>query len=133
MHEPSIQTIDAYIEGYPKDVRKLLQQMRKAIHRAAPTATETITYGIPTFVLGKNLVHFGGFATHIGFYPTPSGITAFKKELSAYTLSKGTVQFPLDQPLPIVLIEKIVRYRVKEHLRYFVKKPVPHKRVKSRK
>lgn len=128
MHEPSTQTIDAYIEGYPKDVRKLLQQMRKAIHRAAPTATETITYGIPTFVLGKNLVHFGGFSTHIGFYPTPSGITAFKKELSAYTLSKGTVQFPLDKPLPIVLIEKIVRYRVKEHLRYFVKKLPPHKK-----
>ncbi len=126
-------TIDTYIETYPKNVQKLLQQMRKAIHRAAPTATETIAYGIPTFVLGKNLVHFGGFATHIGFYPSPSGIAAFKQELSRYPLSKGTVQFPLDKPLPIVLIEKIVRFRAKEHLRYFVKKPVPHKKAKVKK
>jgi uncharacterized protein YdhG (YjbR/CyaY superfamily) len=106
--------IDTYIAEHPDQVRELLSEIRAAIRRAAPDAIETIKYGIPTFVQGENLVHFAGFRKHIGFYPAPSGIAAFREELSRYKSAKGSVQFPLDEPLPLKLIGQIVRFRVKE-------------------
>lgn len=112
----SITNIDEYIKQYPKDVQKILQQIRETIHAVAPDALEKISYGIPTFTLKGNLVHFGAYKTHIGFYPGPLGIETFKKELSGYTTSKGTVQFPLDKPIPYDIITKIVEFRVKKSL-----------------
>ena len=110
------QTIDEYISGYPKDVQKLLQAVRTTIKKAAPKAEEAIKYGIPTFVLNGNLVHFGGFKNHIGFYPAPQGIEEFKKELSVYEGAKGSIKFPLDKPMPLALISKIVKFRAKRNL-----------------
>ena len=108
-------TINAYIRTFPRDVQSILQKVRRIIKQAAPKAKEAISYGIPTFKLdGKNLVHFGGWKKHIGFYATPSGNVAFKKELSKYQGAKGSVRFPLDKPIPYGLIKKIVKYRVKE-------------------
>jgi uncharacterized protein YdhG (YjbR/CyaY superfamily) len=107
-------TIDEYIAAFPPDVRKVLQDVRTTIRKAAPDAAEAMKYGIPTFVQGENLVHFGGFKTHVGFYPTPSGIAAFERELAAYEGAKGSVQFPLDKRLPLPLIARIVKFRVKE-------------------
>jgi len=105
--------IDSYIKSFPKDVQVPLAQMRATIKKAAPKADETIRYGIPTFRFqNKNLVHFGGFKTHIGFFPSPAGIAAFKKELLPYKLSKGTIQFPLDKKLPLTLVTKIVKFRL---------------------
>ncbi|MBL7710591.1 MAG: DUF1801 domain-containing protein, partial [Chitinophagaceae bacterium] len=94
---------DEFIAGFPKETQELLNKIRAIIQKAAPKATETISYGIPTFVLEGNLVHFSGYKTHIGFYPGAAGIEAFTKELSNYVTSKGTVQFPLDKPLPVGL------------------------------
>ena len=108
-------TIDEYISLFPDDVRTILNQVRQTIRAAAPEAQETINYQMPTFTLNGNLVHFAGFKNHIGFYPTPTGIEAFKDELSAYKGAKGSVQFPLDQPMPLSLIRRIVEYRVKEN------------------
>jgi len=108
-------TIDEYIAMYPDDVQKLLQQMRTIIHAAAPDATEKISYQMPTFFLNGNLVYFGAHKNHIGFYPAPRGLEAFKEELSMYKGSKGTVQFPFDQPLPVKLIIKIVEFRADEN------------------
>lgn len=108
--------IDEYIAGYPADVQQLLQTIRATIHNAAPDAEEAIAYGIPTFKLNGNLVHFGGYKNHIGFYPAPMGIEAFKEETAQYEAGKGTLQFPVDQPLPLVLIEKIVKFRVEKNL-----------------
>lgn len=110
------QTIDEYIAGHPPEVRQILKKIRATIRKAAPAAQETINYGIPTFALEGNLVHFATFKKHIGFYPTPSGIAKFKRELSAYEGAKGSVQFPLDQPIPYALIARIVKFRVKENL-----------------
>jgi uncharacterized protein YdhG (YjbR/CyaY superfamily) len=110
-------TIDEYIANYPKDIQALLKKMRQTIKKAAPNAEEKINYGIPTFTLaGRNLVHFGASKNHVGFYPTPSGIKQFEKELSVYEGAKGSVQFPFDQPIPYPLITKIVKFRVKENL-----------------
>jgi len=106
--------IDEYVGHCPQDVQPLLTQMRATIRQAAAQATEKISYGIPTFYLNGNLVHFGAAQNHIGFYPTPSGITAFKKELEPYKSSKGAVQFPKDKPLPLALVTRIVKFRVKE-------------------
>jgi len=106
--------IDEYIAGFPADVRKILEEIRAIIRTAAPDAEEAIKYRIPTFVLNGNLVHFAGFDRHVGFYPTPSGIEAFKDELAAYPNAKGSVQFPLDRPVPFGLIRQIVQFRVKE-------------------
>lgn len=113
--ETEVPNIDAYISGFPPETRLLLEQIRSTIHRAAPEAVEAMKYGMPTFVLEGNLVHFAGWKSHIGFYPVPSGIEAFKAELSIYKQSKGAVQFPLDQPMPLELISKIVKYRVQEN------------------
>jgi len=104
--------IDEYITSFPDDVQVLLQKIRNAIHEAAPEATEAIKYGIPTFILNGNLVHFGGYKNHIGFYPAPMGIEAFKEETSQYEAGKGTLQFALDKPLPLDLVERIVKFRV---------------------
>jgi len=113
---PTSKEIDKFISGYPEDVQEILNKVRATIRESAPDAEETINYGIPTFTLKGNLVHFSAFKTHIGFYPTPTGIEKFKKELSAYEGAKGSVKFPLDQPIPYALISKIVRFRVKENL-----------------
>ena len=109
------QSIDEYIKAFPEDVQPILKGLRAAIKAAAPGAGETISYGIPTFTLNGNLVHFAAYKNHIGFYPTSSGIRAFKKELSPYKTSTGTVQFAIDKPLPLALISKIVRFRVAEN------------------
>lgn len=109
-------TIAEYIAASPKDVQTLLEEIRAAIKAAAPAAAETINYGIPTFTLHGNLVHFAAFKNHIGFYPAPSGIEAFKKELSVYDGAKGSVQFPVKDKLPLALITKIVKFRVKENI-----------------
>ncbi len=108
--------IDKYIAGFPGETREILERLRLTIRKAAPGAEETINYGIPTFTLHGNLVHFGGFKNHIGFYPAPSGIEAFKKELSVYEGAKGSIKFPINKPLPFALITKIVKFRVKENL-----------------
>lgn len=109
-------TIDQYIAAYPQDVQFSLQKVRETIQKAAPDAKEAMAYGIPTFRLNGNLVHFGGYKKHIGFYPAPSGIDAFLEELAPYRAGKGTIQFPLSEPIPYALITKIVHYRVKENL-----------------
>jgi len=114
-HMP-VTTIDDYIAGFAKDVQVILEELRATIGKAAPEAEETINYQIPTFTVKGNLVHFAAYKGHIGFYPTPSGIAAFKKELSAYEGAKGSVQFPIDKPLPLRLITKIAKFRVKENL-----------------
>jgi uncharacterized protein YdhG (YjbR/CyaY superfamily) len=110
------QNIDEYIASFPNDVQEILEMIRMTIRKAAPDAEETINYQIPTFTLRGNLVHFAAFKEHIGFYPTPTGIDKFKKELSVYEGAKGSVKFPLDQPIPFDLIGKIVKFRVKENL-----------------
>jgi len=108
--------IDEYIAAFPNDVQNILQKIRMTIGNAAPDAEETIKYQMPTFTLKGNLVHFAAFKKHIGFYPVPTGIEKFKKELSVYEGGKGSVQFPLDKPIPFNLISKIVKFRVKENL-----------------
>lgn len=108
-------SIDEYIAGFPADVQEILQQIRTLIKKVAPDAQEAIKYQIPTFVLNGNLVHFAAFKKHIGFYPAPSGIEAFQDELSPYKSAKGSVQFPLDEPMPWSLLEKIVAFRVQEN------------------
>ena len=118
-------TIDEYIGAFPVNVQNLLEKMKETIRKAAPEAIESISYQMPTFKLnGKNLVHFAAFKNHIGFYPIPSGIEAFKKELSPYKQGKGSVQFPLNKPIPYDLVEKIVKYRVKENLEHVKKRLV---------
>lgn len=118
----SADSIDNYIRSFPEDVQVLLQEVRITIQKAAPTATETIKYGIPTFVLNGNLVHFGGYKSHIGFYPGAAGIEAFHKEIASYHNSKGAVQFPINKAIPHALIQKIVRYRVEQNEQKLAKK-----------
>ena len=108
--------IDEYIANFPKDVQEILNNLRAIIQEAAPEAEEAISYQMPTFRLKGNLVHFAAYKNHIGFYPMPSGIEKFKKELSLYEGAKGSVKFPIDKPLPFDLISKIVSFRVKENL-----------------
>jgi uncharacterized protein YdhG (YjbR/CyaY superfamily) len=108
-------TIDEYISPFPKDIQKILEAVRKTIKESAPDAEEAISYQMPTFKLNGNLVHFAAFKNHIGFYPTPSGTEKFKKEISVYRSGKGSIQFPIDKPMPLSLIKKIVQYRVKEN------------------
>ena len=107
--------IDEYIAGFPTEVQQVLQQVRATIRKAAPEAEEAIKYQIPTFTLNGNLVHFAAFTHHVGFYPTPDGIESFKDELSAYERAKGSVQFPLDRPMPLDLISRIVKHRVRQN------------------
>lgn len=106
--------IDEYIETFPPGTRTILEKMRETIHEAAPAATEAISYGIPAFRLNGILVYFAAFARHIGFYPTASGIAAFEAELTPYVHGKGSIQFPLDRPIPYDLVRRIVEFRVGE-------------------
>ncbi|MFT3893608.1 MAG: DUF1801 domain-containing protein [Anaerolineales bacterium] len=114
--KPTSKDVNKFIATYPKEVQEVLNKVRETIREAAPGAQETINYGIPTFTLNGNLVHYSALTHHIGFYPTPSGIEKFQKELSKYEGAKGSVKFPLDQPIPYALITKIVKFRVKENL-----------------
>lgn len=128
MKQTAPATIDEYIAGFPADIQELLEKVRATIHKAAPDATEAISYQMPTFKQNGNLVHFAAFKSHIGFYPVPSGIEAFKQELSKYPQGKGSVQFPLDKPIPYALITKIVKFRVKENLAQAQAKAKPKKK-----
>jgi uncharacterized protein YdhG (YjbR/CyaY superfamily) len=112
----TVTTIDEYIDGFPADIQSRLRKLRATIRRAAPMATEKIAYRMPTFYLDGNLVHFAAFQRHIGFYPAPRGIAAFRDALSKYKGAKCSVQFPHDEPLPLALIAKIVEFRVGETL-----------------
>lgn len=116
MTEAKPKNIDEYIAHFPTDVQTMLEQVRATIKEAAPDARETIKYAMPTFMLNGNLVHFAAFKNHIGFYATPTGNEAFKKDLSGYKTAKGSIQFPLDRPMPLPLLSKIVKFRVKENL-----------------
>lgn len=115
MNNTKPQNIDEYIEQFPADIQAILQEVRQTIREAAPQAREKISYQMPTFDLHGNLVHFGAHKEHIGFYPTPSGIEAFASELAGYESSKGAVKFPLDQPIPLDLVGRIVKFRVEEN------------------
>jgi uncharacterized protein YdhG (YjbR/CyaY superfamily) len=108
--------VDEYIAIFPEAIRSKLESLREAVRKAAPGTEEIISYNMPAYKLNGILVYFAAYKSHIGFYPTATGIEAFKKELSGYKTSRGTVQFPLDEKLPIALITKIVKYRVKENL-----------------
>jgi uncharacterized protein YdhG (YjbR/CyaY superfamily) len=118
---PQPMTIDEYIAGFPQAVQEILEKIRMTVKNSAPGAQEAIKYQIPTFILNGNLVHFAAFKNHIGFYPSPTGIEAFKDELSVYKGEKGSVRFPLDKPIPYELISRIVEFRVKENLAKAVK------------
>lgn len=109
-------TIEEYIAIFPKEIQEVLYKLKRTIKKEAPDAEEAISYQMPTFKLKGNLVHFAAFKNHIGFFPTPSAIVAFKKELSGYETSKGTIRFPLEKPMPYDLVKKIVKYRVKENI-----------------
>ena len=112
-----LKTVDEYLAAFPTEVQDVLEKIRSTIRESAPKADEAISYGIPAFILnGRGLVYFAAWKNHIGFYPTPSGIEAFKKELAPFKLEKGSVQFPLNKPIPYDLVKKIVRYRVTEIL-----------------
>lgn len=110
------ESIDEYISNFPPEIQEILEKVRKVIKEAAPEATEKIGYQMPTFVLHGNLVHFAAYKKHIGFYPAPSGIIAFQEELSRYKGAKGSIQFPLDKPMPYALIREIVKFRVAENI-----------------
>ena len=110
-------SIEEYIATFPEEIQGMLQELRATIQAAAPVAEEKISYQMPTFFLNGNLVHFAAYKNHIGFYPAPSGIEAFKAELSVYKGAKGSVQFPIDKPLPLELVTKIVKFRAAENLR----------------
>lgn len=113
-NERTSDTVDQYIAGFPLDVQDILQKIRAIIKEEAPAAAERIAYGMPTYTMDKNLIHFAAYAKHIGVYPTPTGIETFKDELSLYKNAKGSVQFPLSLPIPYELIRRIARYRVEE-------------------
>jgi len=114
MREPAA-NIDAYIAEFPESTQALLQQMRQTIHKAAPAADEAISYSMPTFKLHGNLVHFAAYKNHIGFYPG-GVVSLFEKDLAKYNTSKGTIQFPIDKPLPLALVTKITKFRVQQNL-----------------
>jgi len=117
MESNKAKTIDEYIANCPKEVQTKLKDLRATIKASAPYATEKISYQIPTFYLKGNLVHFAALKNHIGFYPTPSGVQAFIQETAKYASTKGAIQFPLDEPLPLKLVTKIVKFRVNENLK----------------
>lgn len=110
-------SIDDYILQFSPEVQKILETLRKVIKESAPDATEKISYQMPTFTLHGNLVHFAAYKKHIGFYPSPTGIAAFQQDLSEYKGAKGSVQFPIDKPIPYELVSKIVKFRVAENLK----------------
>jgi uncharacterized protein YdhG (YjbR/CyaY superfamily) len=116
MKPTGFKTIDEYIESFPNDIQATLSELRQAVREAAPQAQEAISYQMPAFKQNGILVYFAAFKTHIGFFPTASGVETFKEKLSAYETSKGTIRFPIDKPLPLELVKEIVRFRVKENL-----------------
>lgn len=122
MEQNASQEIDKYIAGFPPEIQEKLRTLRQVIHEEAPEALEAFSYQMPTFKLHGNLVHFAAFKNHIGFYPTPSGVTAFEQDLAPYQTSKGAAQFPHNQPLPLDLVRRIVRYRVDENTRLAAEK-----------
>ena len=109
-------SIDEYIESFPQETQKILKEIRATIKAAAPNAEEKISYQMPTFFLNGNLIHFAAFKNHIGIYPTPSGTEAFKEEIAKYKGAKGSIQLPIDEPMPLKLISRIVKFRVAENL-----------------
>jgi len=115
MPRTNYQTIDEYIAAFPKKTQKILKEIRATIKAAAPTAVEKISYQMPTFYLNGNLIHFAAYKNHIGIYPTPSGTEEFKRELSIYKSGKGSIQLPVDEPMPLKLISKIVKFRITEN------------------
>jgi uncharacterized protein YdhG (YjbR/CyaY superfamily) len=121
-NKADFKSIDDYIATFPDDIQRILQELRATIKAAAPEATEKISYQMPTFFLKGNLVHFAAYKHHIGFYPAPRGIKAFKDELAHYKGGKGSVQFPIGEPLPLELIRRIVQFRVAENLKKAEKK-----------
>jgi uncharacterized protein YdhG (YjbR/CyaY superfamily) len=121
MNRSKFKDIDEYIASFPVETRKKLEQIRITIKKVAPEAEEAISYSMPTFKLNGNLVYFAAFKNHIGFYSLPSGNEAFKKELSVYRTGRGSVQFPLDRPMPLGLISEIVKFRVMENLQKYPK------------
>jgi uncharacterized protein YdhG (YjbR/CyaY superfamily) len=116
MEKTGPNTIEEYIAGFPQDVQIILEKVRSTIRETAPGAEETIKYQMPTFTLKGNLVYFAAYKNHIGFYPVPTGMEEFREELSGYKTGKGSVQFPLDKPIPYDLIGRITRFRMKENL-----------------
>ncbi|WP_054027181.1 iron chaperone [Bacillus sp. FJAT-28004] len=124
----TFETIDQYIANYSPEIQDILEKIRGVIKEAAPEATEKIGYQMPTFVLHGNLVHFAAYKNHIGLYPAPSGIEAFKQQLSPYKGAKGSIRFPLDQPIPYELISEIVKYRVAENLQKAANKKAKKKK-----
>jgi len=115
-NKTTYESIDHYISTFPPDIQEILETIRQVIREAAPEATEKISYQMPTFAQQGNVVHFAAFKNHIGFYPAPSGIEEFEQELAPYKAGKGTIQFPIGQPMPMELIAKIVKFRVAENL-----------------
>ena len=109
-------TIDEYIATFPKNVQSILEELRQAVKETAPEAEEAISYQMPAFKLNGNLVYFAAFKNHIGFFPTSSAMEVFKEEVKEYKTGKGTLRFPMDKPMPLDLVKKIVKYRVKENL-----------------
>jgi uncharacterized protein YdhG (YjbR/CyaY superfamily) len=123
--------IDEYISTFPEDIQEILQKIRKTVRNAAPDATETISYQIPTFKQSENIVHFAAFSKHISFFPTSSGVRKFRKELAGYETSKGTIKFTLGKPIPYVLISKITKFRVAESMGKEKRKRVEKKKRKD--
>lgn len=120
---PKFTSIDQYIKTFPQDVQKILQKVRQTIHTAAPEATETISYQMPTFTQnGRVLVYFAAWKSHLGFYATPTGNEAFRKELAPYQSAKGSVRFPFDEPIPYELITKMTVFQMEENLKKPAKK-----------
>jgi uncharacterized protein YdhG (YjbR/CyaY superfamily) len=116
MGEGKMKTIDEYVETFEPEIQKTLNEIRNFIKTEVPEAAEKISYGMPTFYLNGNLVHFAAFKDHYGFFPSPSGIDAFEKELAPYRTGKGTLRFPIDKPIPWDIIKKVIQFRVKENL-----------------
>jgi len=117
MEKTNFRSIDEYIVTFPKETQKILKEIRATIKAAAPNAVEKISYQMPTFFLNGNLIHFAAFKNHIGIYPTPSGTEAFKNEIAKYKAAKGSIQLPLNEPMPLKLIGQIVKFRVAENLK----------------
>jgi uncharacterized protein YdhG (YjbR/CyaY superfamily) len=120
--DKAIKDVESYFADFPEETQNLLEQMRTTIQKAAPKAGETISYGIPTFTLNGNLVHYAAYKNHIGFYPGAGGIAAFAEELSGYKGAKGSVQFPINEPLPLDLVTRIVNFRIEQNLKKAEKK-----------
>lgn len=116
MNKNTAKNIDDYIDRFPKDVQRLLKQLRATVKKTAPQAQEKISYAMPAFALNGILVYFAAYQSHIGFYPGAAAILSFKKDIQKFKSSKGTIQFPLDKPLPLALVVRIVKYRVQQNL-----------------